>query len=149
MAHVWCLQLDRTTVNASTFRIQTRMKEQMTRHYNEQTYHDASQQTKNLRRLHQTDSSMRKLMSMPRKTFYMETEHEMSNILTSDSRPTTMMQEVWIRLQQHHGTLVPSLPSNGILARTYDDQTRWTRGLLGDREATVAILNSHDSVPYE
>ena len=63
------LQLDRihTTVSTITFREQTRMKEQMTRHYNEQAYNDASQQTKDHRQLHQTDSSMRKLMSMPRK----------------------------------------------------------------------------------
>ena len=45
----------------------TRMKEQITRHYNEQAYHDTSQQTKDHRRLHQTDSSKRKLLSMPRK----------------------------------------------------------------------------------
>ena len=56
-----------TTVDAHTFRIQTRMKEQMTRHYNEQVYNDASLQTKDHKRLHQTDSSRRKLMSMPRK----------------------------------------------------------------------------------
>ena len=39
------LQLDRkhTTVNTSTFRVQTKMKEQMERHYNEQAYNDASQ----------------------------------------------------------------------------------------------------------
>ena len=55
------LQLERihTTVNASTFREQTMMKEQ---HYN-----DASQQTKDHRQLHQTDRTRRKLMSMPRK----------------------------------------------------------------------------------
>ena len=33
-----------TTVNASTFREQTRMKEQMARHYNEQAYNDTSQE---------------------------------------------------------------------------------------------------------
>ena len=36
-------------------------------HYNEQAYNDASQQTKDHRRLSQTVSSRRKLMSMPRK----------------------------------------------------------------------------------
>ena len=63
------LQLDitHTTVNTSTFREQTKMKEQLARHYNEQAYNDASQQTKDHRQLHQTDSSMRKLMSIPRK----------------------------------------------------------------------------------
>ena len=57
------LQLDRihTTVNTGIFREQTRMKEQMALHYK-----DASQQTKDHRQLHHTDSSMRKLMSMPR-----------------------------------------------------------------------------------
>ena len=60
-----CLQFNRipTTVNASTFRIQTMIKEQMTRRYNDQAYHYASQQTKDHRL---TDSSMRKLMSIPR-----------------------------------------------------------------------------------
>ena len=63
------LQLDiiHTTANTSTFREQTRMKEQMARHYNEQVYNDASQQTMGHRQLHQTDSSMRKLVSLPRK----------------------------------------------------------------------------------
>ena len=63
------LQLDRihTTVDASTFREQTRMKDQMERRYTEQAYSDASQQTKDHRRLHQTVSSRKKLMSMPRR----------------------------------------------------------------------------------
>ena len=63
------LQLDRihTTVNASTFREQTRMKKQMTRHYNEEAHNDASQQTKDYRQLHQTDNSRRKLISIPMK----------------------------------------------------------------------------------
>ena len=43
------LQLDiiHTTVNANAFRVQTRTKEQMTRHYNEQAYHDASDKQRN------------------------------------------------------------------------------------------------------
>ena len=62
------LQLDiiHTTVNTSTFREQTKMKEQIARHYNEQAYNDASLQTKDHRQLHQTDSSRMKLMSIPR-----------------------------------------------------------------------------------
>ena len=62
------LQLDsiHTTVNTITFREQTRMKEQMARHYNEQAFNDASQQTKDHRRF-QTSSSRRKSMSLPRK----------------------------------------------------------------------------------
>ena len=63
------LRLDRihTTVDASTFIDQTRMKDQMERHCTEQAYSDASQQTKDHRRLHQTVSSRKKLMSMPRR----------------------------------------------------------------------------------
>ena len=41
--------------------------EQIRQQYNEQAYNDASQQTKDHRQLHQTDNSMRKLMSMQRK----------------------------------------------------------------------------------
>ena len=63
------LQLDRihTPVNTITLREQTKMKNQMERHYNEQAYNDATQHTKDHRRLHQTVSSRRKLMSLPRK----------------------------------------------------------------------------------
>ena len=60
------LDIIHIAVNANTFRVQTRMKEQMERHYNEQAYNDASQQTKDHGQLHQTDSSRSKLMSMPR-----------------------------------------------------------------------------------
>ena len=60
------LQLNRIHTT-STFREQTMMKDQMARHYNEQAYNAASQQTKDHRQLHQTDSSMRKLMSMSKK----------------------------------------------------------------------------------
>ena len=48
-------------------------------------------------------------------TFYMEDEHEMSNILTIDNRTTTEMQVVRRRLQQY--------PGYGILAGTDDGQT--------------------------
>ena len=63
------LQLDRihTIVNTTTFREQTKMKEQMARHYNEQAYNDASQQTKDDRQPQETDSSRRKAMLMPKK----------------------------------------------------------------------------------
>ena len=63
------LQLERihTTVEGSTFRDRTRMKDQMERHYTEQAYSNASQQTKDHRRLHQTVRSRKKLMSMPRR----------------------------------------------------------------------------------
>ena len=92
------LQLDRihTTVNTSTFREQTRMKEQIARHYNEKsiqwriTTNKRPQMTipdwqlKEEANVNVTEST----------TFYMKTEHEMSNILTSDNRTTTEMQVV-------------------------------------------------------
>ena len=92
------LQLDRihTTVNTSTFREQTNMKEQMERHYKEQAYNDASQKNYGP----QTTTTDRKLKkdtnddAKKNTTIYMETEHEMSNILTSDNKTTTEMQVV-------------------------------------------------------
>ena len=56
-------------------------------------------------------------------TSYMETEHEMSNIVTSDNRTTTEMRVVWRRQQQHHGTLDPSFLGYEIMVRTDDGQT--------------------------
>ena len=91
------LRLDRihTTVDASTFRDQTRMKDQMVRHYTEQAYSDASQQTKDNRRLHQTVSSWKIDVNAKKgATIYMEIENEMPNILTSDNKTTTEMQVV-------------------------------------------------------
>ena len=92
------LQLDRidTTVNTSTFREQTNMKEQMERHYKDQAYTDGI--TKN--EGPQTTTTDRKLKedtnvdAKKNTTIYMETEHEMSNILTSDNKTTTEMQVV-------------------------------------------------------
>ena len=62
-----------TTVNASSFRIQTTMKEQIRRNYNEQTYNGSSQQTKDYIQIHQTDSSRMKLMSLNTNFLYIDT----------------------------------------------------------------------------
>ena len=73
------------------------MNEQIRRHNNEQAYNDASQQKKDHRQLHQTDISRRKEAYVKEiKMLYMETQNEMSNILTrlSDKKPTTEMQVV-------------------------------------------------------
>ena len=90
------LQLDRThtTVNASTFRVQTRMKEQMAGHYNEQAYNDASQQTKDHRRLHQADSSRRKLMPMKVQRSICRLNMRCQTYSQSDHRTTTEIQVV-------------------------------------------------------
>ena len=72
------------------------MKEQMERHYNEHVYNDASQKKQGP----QTATPDRKLKeetnvnAKKSTTIYMETEHEMSNILTSDNKTTTEMQVV-------------------------------------------------------
>ena len=68
----------------------------MERHYTEQAYSDASQQTKDHRRLHQTVSSQEEIDVNAKKgaTIHLEVENEMPNILTSDNRTTTEMQMV-------------------------------------------------------
>ena len=63
-------------------------------------------------------------------TFYMETEHEISNIRTSDNRLTTGIQVVKQRQQHNNGTLALPFPVYTILARTDDGQTQLIRGSL-------------------
>ena len=77
------------------------MKEQMVRYYNEQAYTDASQQTKDHRQLHQTDSSMRKLMSMLREVQRSIWKLNMRYILTSDNRTTTEIIIIYIYIAQY------------------------------------------------
>ena len=67
------LNIKHTTVNTNTFREQTKMREQIAGHYNEKTYNDASQLTKDHRQLHQSESSRRKLMSILRKVQRLQT----------------------------------------------------------------------------
>ena len=92
------LYIIQTVVNAIIFRVQTRMKEQLTRHFNEHAYHEASQH----RRLRQTDRSRRKLMSMPMKV--QRSIWRLKMICECDNGTTTLMQVVWRRLQLYHET---------------------------------------------
>ena len=69
------------------------MKELMARYYNEQACNDASQQTNDHRKI-TPDWQLKEETNVNAKegtTVYMETEHEMSNILTSDNRRTSEM----------------------------------------------------------
>ena len=146
------LHLDRihTTANASTFRVQTRMKEQMAWHYNEQAYNDASQQTKDHIRLHQTDSSMRKLISMPRKvqrsiwrlnmrcpTYSQVTIEQPLRCRRCDEDYN--ITEHWLR---HCSAMI--YWQELMTARLTEHEA-----FLDDRETTIAILNSQNAVAYE
>ena len=144
------LQRDRipTTINTITFREQTKMKEQMTRHYNEQAYHDASQQTKDHRQLHQTDSSRRKLMSMPRKV--QRSIWRLNMICPIHSQVTTgkplrcrwcyedynSITEHWLR---HCTGMI--YWQELMTARLTEHET-----FFDDRETTIAILNSQNTL---
>ena len=61
------------------------------------THHYFYQTMDQIRRLYSTDRKLKKDTNDDAKkntTIYMETEHEMSNILTSDNKTTTEMQVV-------------------------------------------------------
>ena len=124
----------------------------MERHYTEQAYSDASQQTKDHRRLHQTVSSRKEIDVNAKKgaTIYMEVENEMPNILTSDNKTTTEMLVVWRGLQQHHDALAPSLSGYDVLAGTDGGQDSTNTSATWMTEKTItAILNSQNAVDYE
>ena len=140
------LQLARihTTVNTGTFREQIRMKEQMTRHYNEQTYNDASQQTKDHIQLHQTDSSMMQLISMPRKVQRSIWRLNMrcptySQVTTGQPLRYRWCDEDYNSITEHWLRLCPAM--------VYWQELLTTRltehdAFLDDRGTTIAILNS-------
>ena len=66
----------------------------------------------------------------------MAAEHEMSNILTSDNRTTT---EHWLR---HY-------PAMAYWQKLMTDRHTEHEAFLDDRETTIAILNSQNTVAYE
>ena len=80
------LDVEMTAIRVALENAITMSKHTMTHHNKQKTT-----QTKDHRRLQQTDSSMRTLMSMPRKVHrsIWRRNIEMSNILTSDNRTTT------------------------------------------------------------
>ena len=75
----------------------------------------------------------------------METEHEMSNILTSDNRTTTEMQkcdEDYNSITKHWLRHYPAMVywQELITARLTEH-----KAFLDDRETTIAILNSRNA----
>ena len=146
------LQLDRihTTVN-STFREQTNMKEQMERHYNEQAYNDASQQTKDHRRLHQTVSSRRRLMSMPRKV---QRSIWRLNMRCPTYSQVTTRQPLRFRWCDEDYSSITKHWHRHCSAMMYWQELMTARlkeheAYLDDRETLIAILNSQNAVVYE
>ena len=86
------LDMIHTTVDASTFRDQTRMKDQMeriTQNKHTVTHHNKLRTTPDRKLQEEIDVNTKKGA-----TIYMEVENEMPNILTSDNKTTTEMQMV-------------------------------------------------------
>ena len=146
------LQLDRihTTVNTSTFTEQTKMKEQMARQYNEQTKNYTSQQTKDHRQLDPTETSRRKLMSMPRKVQRSIWRLNMrcptySQVTTGQPMRFWWCDEDYNSITEHWLRHCPAI--------VYWQELKTTR--LNEHEAhldrgkTIAILNSLNVVAYK
>ena len=140
-----------TTVDTSTFREQTRMKDQMERHYNEQAYSDASQQSKDHRRLHQTVRSWRKLMLMPRRVQQYIWRLNMrcprySQVTTRQPLRCRWCDEDYNSITMHWLRHCPAMMywQERMAARLNEHV-----GYLDDRETITAILNSLNTVAYE
>ena len=127
------------------------MKKKLARHYNEQAYNDASQQAKKHRKLHQTDSSIRKLMSMPKKVQSSIWRLNMrcptySQVTTGQplrcrwcNEDYTIITEHWIR----------HCPAMGYWQELMSVRLNEHEAHLNDGETTIAILNSQNAVAYE
>ena len=145
------LDMIHTTVDTSTFREQTRMKDQMEWHYNEQAYSDATQQTKDHRRLHQTVSSRRKLMSIPRRVQRSIWRLNMrcptySQVTTRQPLRCRWCDEDYNSITIHWLRHCPAMIywQDRMAARLNEHE-----GYLDDRETIAAILNSQNAVAYE
>ena len=147
------LQLDRihTTVNTNTFREQTKMKEQMARHCNEQAYNDASQQTKDHRQLHQTDSSRRKPMSMTSKVE--RSIWRLNMRCTTYSQVTTGQPLRCRRCGEDYNSIMEQwichFPAMVFWQELMMVRLTEHESFMDDRETTIAILNLHNAVVYE
>ena len=146
-------RLDRihTTVDTNTFREQTRMKDQMERHYNEQTYSNASKYTKDHRRLHQTVSSRKKMMSMLRRVQRSIWRLNMrcptySQVTTRQPLRCKWCDEDYNSITMHWLRHCPAMMywQERMAARLKEHESD-----LDDRETITAILNSQNAVAYE
>ena len=125
----------------------------MTRHYNEQAYNDASQQTKDHRRLRPTGSSRKNIMSMPRKVQRSLWRLNMrcptySQVITGQPLGYRWCNEDYNNITEHWLRHFPAMvywqePMTAKLAE-YE-------AYLEDREVTIVIglLNSQNAVVYE
>ena len=116
-----------------------------------QVYHDTSQQTKDHRRLHQTDTSMRKLMSMPRKVecsiwrlnmrcpTYLQVATGQPLICRWCDEDYNSIMEHWLR----------HCPAMGYWQEPMTARLTEHEAYLDDREITLAIFDSHNAVVYE
>ena len=123
----------------------------MERHYNEQAYSDASQQTKDHRRPHQTVSSRKKLMSMPRRRQRSICRLNMrcltySQVTTRQPLRCRWCDEDYNSITMHWLRHCPAMMywQDRMAARLNEHE-----GYLDDRETITAILNSQNAVAYE
>ena len=123
----------------------------MARHYNEQAHNDASQQTKDHSQLHQTDSSMRKLMSMPRKAQRSIWRLNMrcptySQVTIGQPLRFRWCDEDYNSITEHWLRHFPAMVYwQELMTAKLTEHTAF----LDDRETTIAILNSQNAVAYE
>ena len=123
----------------------------MTQHYNKQAYNDASQQTKDHRPLHQTGSSRRKLMSMPRKVQRSIWKLNMrcptySQVTTGQPLRCRWCDKDYNSITEHCLRHCPAMIywQELMTARLNEHEA-----FLDDRETTIAILNSQNAVAYK
>ena len=120
-------------------------------HYNEQAWNDASQQTKDHIQLHQTDSSMRKLMSMPRKVQRSIWRLNMrcptySQVTTGQPLRCRWCDEDYNSITEH---LLRHCPAIVYWQELMTARLTEHEAFLDDRETTIAIFNSQNAVAYE
>ena len=145
------LNIIHTTVTTSTFREQTNMKEQMERHYKEQAYNDASQKIMDHRRLQQTVSSRRTLMTMPRKIQRSIWRLDMrcptySQVTTRQPLRCRWCDEDYYSITEHW---IRHCPAMMYWQELMMDRLNEHEVYLDDRETVTAILNSQNAVAYE
>ena len=115
------------------------------------THSDASQQTKDHRRLHQTVSSRKKLMSMPRRVQRSIWMLKMrcptfSQVTTGQPLRCRWCDEDYSSITMHWLRHCPAMMywQDRMSARLKEHECD-----LCDREAITAILNSQNAVDYE
>ena len=127
------------------------MKEQMERHYKEQAYNEASQKTMDHRRLQQTVSSRRTLMTMPRKIQRSIWRLNMrcptySQVTTGQPLRCRWCDEDYYSITEHW---LRHCPAMMYWQELMMDRLNEHEVYLEDRETVTAILKSQNAVAYE